>query len=198
MPKQVDHDQRRAQIADALQRLITRHGLEGVSLRHVAAEAGVSMGSVQHYFASKDEMLLFTLEHRNRQREERIRAQVLAGGEPTPKRILRACLVEMLPRDERSAADWLVGVAFFNRAVVDARLAEVYAEGVPQLHEFFAGLIRQAQEAGDVAADVDADHESAILWALADSQGSDVLLGHRSADDAVATVDYHLDRLFTS
>jgi AcrR family transcriptional regulator len=197
VPKQVDHDQRRVRIAEALQRLITRQGMEGVSLRHVAAEAGISMGSVQHYFRSKDEMLLFALEHRRRLREERIRTKVLADGEPTPRRILRACLVEMLPRDERSAADWLVGVAFFNRAVADPELAKVYAEGMPELFAFFAGQIREAQSAGEVGPGADPDHEAAILWALADSQASDVLLGHRTADEAVATVDYHLDRLFT-
>ncbi|ADJ48081.1 TetR family transcriptional regulator [Amycolatopsis mediterranei S699] len=42
------------QIAEALQRLTTRAGLEGVSLRQVAAEAGMSMGSVQHYFTRVD------------------------------------------------------------------------------------------------------------------------------------------------
>ncbi|WP_233157170.1 MULTISPECIES: TetR family transcriptional regulator [Amycolatopsis] len=36
-----------------------------MSLREVAAEAGVSMGRVQHYFASKDDMLGFALELAN-------------------------------------------------------------------------------------------------------------------------------------
>jgi AcrR family transcriptional regulator len=43
--------------------VIGSRGLEAVSLRDVAAQAGVSMGAVQHYFASKDQMLLFALSH---------------------------------------------------------------------------------------------------------------------------------------
>ncbi|WP_158641436.1 TetR/AcrR family transcriptional regulator [Amycolatopsis eburnea] len=197
MPKQVDHEQRRVQIAEALQRLTTRAGLEGVSLRHVAAEAGMSMGSVQHYFKTKDEMLLFALEHRHKLRSERITAKVLAEGPPTPRSILRACLVEILPRDPDSESDYLIGVAYFIRAVADPALAKVFGEGMPELLAFFADQVRQAQEAGTVPASADPAAEAAILWALADSQGSEILMGHRTPAEAVATVDYYLDRLFT-
>ena len=62
MPKQVDHQARRQEIADAVLRLAASQGLDAVTLRHVAAEAGVSMGRVQHYFATKDEMLLFAFQ----------------------------------------------------------------------------------------------------------------------------------------
>ena len=50
MPKKVDRQERRTRIADALMRVAADQGLEAVSLRHVAAEAGVSAGMVQHYF----------------------------------------------------------------------------------------------------------------------------------------------------
>ncbi|MGK5632559.1 TetR family transcriptional regulator, partial [Streptomyces sp. URMC 123] len=47
MPRQIDHEERRRLIADAVCALADRRGLEGVTLRDVAAEAGVSMGAVQ-------------------------------------------------------------------------------------------------------------------------------------------------------
>ncbi|MGH3910171.1 MAG: TetR/AcrR family transcriptional regulator, partial [Pseudonocardiaceae bacterium] len=62
MPKRVDHRARRTQIADALMRVAATKGLQAVSLRHVAHEAGVSAGMVQHYFRTKDEMMTFALE----------------------------------------------------------------------------------------------------------------------------------------
>ncbi|MFD9896083.1 TetR/AcrR family transcriptional regulator [Amycolatopsis sp. NPDC059027] len=197
MPKQVDHDERRSQIAEALQRLTTRRGLEGVSLRQVAAEAGMSMGLVQHYFKNKDEMLLYALEHRAKLREARIAEKVTATGDPSPRTILRTCLLEMLPHDERTEGDYLIGIAYFVRALADPAMAAVFSEGVPDVFRFFADMIRQGQAAGDVAPSIDPDQEAAILWALADSQGSNILLGHRTAAEAVSTVDYHLDRVFT-
>ena len=41
MPKKVDHGRRREEIAEAVCRLAGRQGLDGVSLRQVAAEAGL-------------------------------------------------------------------------------------------------------------------------------------------------------------
>jgi AcrR family transcriptional regulator len=51
--------------------------MEAVSLRQVAAEAGVSMGMVQHYFADKEEMVLFALSSMT----EQLRAAGVADAE---------------------------------------------------------------------------------------------------------------------
>lgn len=61
MPKQVDADARRAELAAATRRAILRQGLEGVTLREVAREAGWSIGVLTHYFATKDELLRYSL-----------------------------------------------------------------------------------------------------------------------------------------
>ncbi|MFK0244827.1 TetR/AcrR family transcriptional regulator [Amycolatopsis azurea] len=199
VPKQVDHAARRAEIAEALTRLTATRGLEGVSLRHVAAEAGMSMGLVQHYFKTKDEMLLFAIERRSQLYEESIKARLESGEVPsTPKAILRAIVAEIMPLDERRRGDWLMGVAFFIRSISDPSFGAALTEGVPQLFELFAVLIRQGQEAGEVDKSADAMHESTVLWALADSQGTTIVMKHRTPDEAMSTVDYYLDRLFGS
>jgi AcrR family transcriptional regulator len=59
VPKRMDQDQRRRAIAEAVFAVIGDRGFGAVSLRDVASAAGVPMGSVQHYFATKDEMLAF-------------------------------------------------------------------------------------------------------------------------------------------
>ena len=58
MPRVVDHEERRWEIVYALWLVIAEHGIEGVSLRHVAAAADVSMGRIQHYFGTKDALVL--------------------------------------------------------------------------------------------------------------------------------------------
>lgn len=47
----------------AAHRLFVREGGAEFSCRGVAKEAGVSLGAVQHFFPSKDELLAATLEH---------------------------------------------------------------------------------------------------------------------------------------
>lgn len=59
MPKVVDHEKRRRDIAEAMWRVIARDGLAAASARTVAAEAGWSLGAVRHYFGSQNELLLF-------------------------------------------------------------------------------------------------------------------------------------------
>ncbi|MFB8003897.1 TetR/AcrR family transcriptional regulator [Nocardia sp. NPDC056000] len=61
MPKIVDRAQRRGEVAAALWRLAFREGWNAVSMRRVAEEAGLSLGSLQHYFAGLDDLLDFSV-----------------------------------------------------------------------------------------------------------------------------------------
>lgn len=193
----MDHDARRREIADAVLRLATTEGLESVSLRHVAAEAGISMGLVQHYFRSRDEMLAFAYEHQSHRHEQRIVEKLKAAGRPpTVRDIVRTVMVEILPTDEQSRASWLAGIAFFIRAMSDERMAAVVAAGGPGVIEFFAERLGAAREAGELAPGADPRQEAVILWSLVDSQATAIVLGSRTPAEAVVTVDYHLDRLF--
>ncbi|MQA95587.1 MAG: TetR family transcriptional regulator [Streptosporangiales bacterium] len=54
MPRLVDHEQRRAEIGAAAVRVILRRGLDGVTIRGIAAETGWSTGSLRHYFPDQD------------------------------------------------------------------------------------------------------------------------------------------------
>ena len=58
VPKIVDAEARRQEVVEAVFRIIASDGLERASLREVADEAGLAVGSVRHYFASSDELLI--------------------------------------------------------------------------------------------------------------------------------------------
>jgi AcrR family transcriptional regulator len=57
MPKIVDHDERRVAYVKALWRLVTREGAGAISVRNVAAEAGVSPSNLVHYLPSRADLL---------------------------------------------------------------------------------------------------------------------------------------------
>jgi AcrR family transcriptional regulator len=69
-------------MGEAVLRLIATRGLEAASLRNVAAEAGVSMGTVQHYFTSKQEMLDFAQRYNYERATVRIPQLIAALPEP--------------------------------------------------------------------------------------------------------------------
>lgn len=191
MPKQVDHQERRHQIAEALCALAGRQGLDAVTLRHVAAEAGVSMGRVQHYFTTKDEMLLFAFRAISDRVEQRIgEAVAREGANPSTRAVLRALLAEMLPLSPQAKAEAPVLLAFLARAVVEPALAVSLREGGTGLREFVAEKIRAA------GGPLDPMREAVTLLAVVDGLMTQMLVGYTDADTAVATLDYHLDRIF--
>lgn len=172
-------------------------GLEAVSLRDVAAEAGVSMGMVQHYFSSKDRMLLFAceylLERAGRRVEERLAA---TPGPLAPKEMLRQILHGILPLDEERRAGTRVWLAFLARAAIEPRLEEFMRATWVGSHRLIADQIRAGQQRGEITAERDVDREAVSALALADGLVSHLLMGHYTAEQALAAVDAALDRLF--
>ncbi|MFD6400127.1 TetR/AcrR family transcriptional regulator [Nocardia sp. NPDC060249] len=62
MPKRVDPDVRREQVADAVIDEIAEHGLRAVTLARIAARTGLAIGSIRYYFGDTvREVMRFTL-----------------------------------------------------------------------------------------------------------------------------------------
>ncbi|WP_432558672.1 TetR/AcrR family transcriptional regulator [Granulicoccus sp. GXG6511] len=129
MPKVVDVAERRALIVDAVFRLVEQGGVEAASLRNVAREAGLNVGSVRHYFESHDALMLAA----TRAMAERVTARIEAHGERilaafhrADHRELSAAVVgvyaELLPLDERRRRECAVWLAFVERARVSPAL----------------------------------------------------------------------------
>lgn len=62
VPRLIDRDQRRDELAQAVWRIVTRRGIGALSIREVAAEAGVSAGSLRHLFPTRDELVIAAAE----------------------------------------------------------------------------------------------------------------------------------------
>ncbi|OXM72518.1 MULTISPECIES: TetR/AcrR family transcriptional regulator [Amycolatopsis] len=198
MPKTVDHAQRRAQIAEALVRVAAREGLHAVTMRAVAAEAGISLRLVQYYFATKAQLMLGALRHLERESHQRWAHRLAGLPEPVPPReFIEAFLVEALPTDERSRVFHLVGTSYAVLAMTDPELAhEPFIAGVDELDRLLTGALTRAQADGQVPPDVDVAAEVARLLALNHGLGTSVLIGQRTTEDARSVLRYHLDQLF--
>lgn len=194
MPRVVDHEDRRRHIAEALWQVTVAHGLEGVSLRHVAAEAHMSMGLVQHYFTSKDEMLLFSLDALHEQVTERVARHIASASQPLgPRALVRAVLVELLPLDEQRRTEAQVGLAFMAQAAVHPPVAAALRANFDQLQQFVADQIALARQGGDTCHVPEPEAAAAELLALLDGLSAHVLAGCRTPDTAVEVFDQRLD-----
>ncbi|MFI1965261.1 TetR/AcrR family transcriptional regulator [Streptomyces pathocidini] len=196
MPKKVDHHARRTLIADALMRVAADRGLEAVSLRHVAAEAGVSSGMVQHYFRTKDEMMTFALGVVGERIRARIERGLAALGEASSIRAqVRALLLQLLPLDKTRWAEGRVALAFLAYAAGRPSVAAKPAEDAALMREFVAERIRTARAAG-APGGAEPSQAATALLALVDGLGLQILSEHCPPDLAVSVFEDRLDALF--
>ncbi|GGN06531.1 AcrR family transcriptional regulator [Actinoplanes campanulatus] len=189
MPKKVDRQKRRTQIADALMRVAAEQGLEAVSLRHVAAEAGVSAGMVQHYFRTKDEMMTFALDVVRERNQIRVTDAVThLGTAPSPRDLLQTIIGTLLPLDEVTRADGRVTLAFLAYTAVRPPASAALREETEQMVGFIAGLLPCP----------DPENAAAGLLALMEGLGVYLLGGQYTPEQARGILDTHLDRLFAA
>jgi DNA-binding transcriptional regulator YbjK len=196
VPRRVDREARRRAIAEAVFEVIGSRGLEAVSLRDVAAQANVSMGAVQHYFASKDQMLLFALSHMRDRALARMQDELAAIGEPTLRETVRAAAGVMLPIGEQGRQEAVVAGAFYAFAVVHPGHADLLREGYRRLLSVSRQTLRTAAEAGEIADGIDTDREAAVLFFMIQGLIGPILIGVLTAADALRLVDDQLDRIF--
>ncbi|MFF7411914.1 TetR/AcrR family transcriptional regulator [Streptomyces lydicus] len=198
MPKRVDHEERRTQIAEALVRVAGRRGLHAVGMREVAAEAGVSLRLVQYYFETKEKLLLYGLRQLAGQLGARVAERLRAAGDnPGPRATIEALLRESLPTDEESRTFHLVYTSYAVLSVTDEALAaQPFTDDPDAAEDAVTRLLQQAQDAGLTARDMDARGEAAGLLAMSAGLGTSILVGQRTPDSALAVLRLHLDRLF--
>ncbi|MEU8316026.1 TetR/AcrR family transcriptional regulator [Micromonospora sp. NPDC048887] len=168
MPKIVDHDARRAELARAMWRVVYRDGVGAATVRSIAAEAGWSPSALRHYFATQTELLVFAMEHVQAEAAERIATGDRTG---SPREVAQRILEQLLPLDRqrvREAEVWLLLAARAQSdPVARARTAEA-DDGIRRAVEFAVTLVT-----GEPVADQDA---VARLHALLDGLALHTLL----------------------
>jgi AcrR family transcriptional regulator len=158
MPRLVDHEQRREELAAALWRLVLREGIEAASVRRVAAEAGWSTGSLRHYFETQPELLAFAMDLV----VQRVSDRVAAIPRGRDRRALAERLLhEVLPLDAERQAEMQVWLAFTARSLVEPALRELRDRA-------HAGLRSLCRAAADLLAAPSPERDAERLHALID------------------------------
>jgi AcrR family transcriptional regulator len=144
VPKIVDAEARRAEIVEAVFRIIAVDGLERASLREVADEAGLAVGSVRHYFAGSEELLSHSFAAVVDRITGRLAAALPAIAASVPgtgphREAVLTLLGEFLPLDEERAVDACVWMAFKNAA----RIRPFLAAEADRSHRQVAAVVGQ-------------------------------------------------------
>lgn len=119
MPQKLDRDERRRQVSEAAWRVLVRDGLEALSVRNVAAEAGLPQSSLRYTFPTvasvRERAVALVLERL----QERVAAVDVddAGWS-------RAVLAQLLPLDAERRTEMEVYLALGTAAMTDPALRD--------------------------------------------------------------------------
>jgi AcrR family transcriptional regulator len=192
VPKVVDHGERREELAGAVWRVILRDGIEGVSIRTVAAEVGLSTGALRHYFRTKEALLAgadrLLAERVIRRLERRPR-----GGDA--RQVARGAILEVLPLDGERRTEAAVWFAFTGRSFVDGRVSREHRNVFDGTRELCLKVVHDLDAAGELKADLDLESEARRLHVLIDGLVVQALMGRLGAEEMLGVLDAHLDEI---
>ena len=147
MPRVVDHEHRRHELAEAAWRAIVKHGLDGTTTRLIAKESGYSNGVLAHYFESKDEILVEALRNSHKGIDKRIR-EAIDNREGLDA--LRTFCIEVLPVSEQSARETHLEMSMWSRALVNSEVHSVQRSESSRWRRLMEQLIVDAQGSAEL------------------------------------------------
>ncbi|MET9290697.1 TetR/AcrR family transcriptional regulator [Streptomyces sp. NPDC003077] len=203
MPKLVDPDARRRQVVDALFRVVVRDGLQRTSLRAVADEAGLNIGSLRHYFSSQQELMDFAMQSMLDRLSGRLLQHVEhigdLGRHPRAERLRLAAdlLAELLPLDDRRRAEVTVFLDFNAAARTNPAFRELSHETTTGARRLVRRVLTRLDDSGTLRPGRDLDIETERLTALLDGLGLSAVLHPEvvSAQTCTTVLLAHLDEL---
>ncbi|GAS85756.1 TetR family transcriptional regulator [Paenibacillus amylolyticus] len=173
MPKIVDHDKQRVLVAEAAWRIIRRDGMEQASVRNIAEEAGISVGSMRHYFSTQSELLLYAMNLVSERVSHRVQQMSFTG---SPMDNMKCLLFEFLPNTEEKLAEMEVWYAFTARSKTDSTLKELADTVYDELRQAVGSVITYLIKLDLSRPDLDKELEIERLYALVDGLGIHTVL----------------------
>ena len=134
MPKIVDHEERRRAIANAAVDAIAANGLSGVKLTDIARAAGVTTGSIAHYFPDKDAVLAAALEE--------VCGNLFLQTDALQRPLTFEDFAALLPINEINRRDWKVWLAYWGRAPHAPVLAQIHRDYYAEIEDGLANQFR--------------------------------------------------------
>lgn len=145
VPKLIDHQERETAIIEAAWRVLVRDGVAAVSVRNVAAEAGLATASLRRAFPTQSDLLAACLALMG----ERVGARI-RGLRPRvdPVTDALAWLGETMPLDEERRVEMEVYLALGITALNDPSLRTAYADIDKALSGLCAGVVESLSPGG--------------------------------------------------
>lgn len=167
MPKVVDHDQRRSELADAALDIVATQGIKAVTVKAVAERSGWSTGVINHYFRSHHDLLVAAL-RRAAEVQGRMFRQLRLDPDADPLTRLSLLFESILPLDDRRVAMTRIFLVFYAEAGANPEAREEVVDFLHNWRRVVERIIVEAQTAGQLPADLEPTQRAVELVGLAD------------------------------
>ncbi|SMF92640.1 transcriptional regulator, TetR family [Paenibacillus uliginis N3/975] len=165
MPKIVDHELQKEKVAEAAWRVIRKNGMEQASVRNIAEEAGLSVGSMRHYFSSQSELYMYSMKLVSERVNLRIKNIAFTGELLTDIPVL---VQQILPLNEETIPEMEVWFAFVVKSMSDPSLAVLRKQVDDDMRQMFVMIIQALTDQNLALPDLDYDIEIERFYALID------------------------------
>ena len=197
-PKMVDHEQRRIDIARATFVAVKNHGVEKLTLRDIAVEAGFTTGVFSHYFKDKNSVLRYAYKIAYQDVIDRI-VKVNKSVESYLIKIKNS-MVEVFPDPEKHESVAFVAMCFGIRNSDDLLLENEYNVNKDDYRGLLEKYINSAIKKGEIPNYGETSETVDLIIALLDGVCIQALLSPEvyTRERCIRIIDSLLERLTLS
>lgn len=192
MPKIVDHEQRKKQIAEATWKVILEQGMEGATVRNIAKEAGLSLGALRYYFSSQNDLFVYAMALVKENATARIN-EIVQETLPPYEKVIKI-LLQIVPVNQETKAEMDVWFAyvFYTR-----HKERVFNREENELFIGMTKIIEYLDQHQLLRPDLDKEMEAERLYSLIDGLALHALLEPERVDRerVKKLIKYHLQMI---
>jgi AcrR family transcriptional regulator len=175
-------------VVEAACRVISKRGLEGMTMQDVATEADVSKALLHYHFGSRRELILAAFEHSDDRAVGAVTAAVDRSA--SGKDQIRDLLLAWASDDAETQRHWVIWTEMWRWSMFEPELRNAVAERHARFIASISDLIRLGQADGSIAKQVKIEQAAQRLAACSDSFGDQAVIGIKSMGEVrVALID---------
>lgn len=169
MPKILDYEAQKNIIANATRRVISEGGLRKATVRNIAAEAGLSVGSLRHCFPNQEDLLQYAMNIIVEQVTERIDEQT-AALQPEDITVDTALNIfsQLAALEEEQNAEMEVWLAFCVEAFYKPDLKLLNDKMYDSIHNVIYQVLQAMKNCGLVRRELNLEYEVEAMHLLID------------------------------
>ena len=166
MPKvsEAHRGARRQQVLDAASACFAREGFHRTTMQDIVREAGLSPGAVYGYFDSKEAIIEAIAAERHDRERELLERLPEDGAAEMLRQLARDFLGTLAKPGERRQRR--LGIQIWAEALRQPRVLRLVRRGIDEPLRLLSGLVREAQQRGQISARLDPEASARVMIAL--------------------------------